>query len=154
MLSAQLHYIPKESDSAKIIMPHGFIGFDDYKHFTIAPFFDDQPDNSFWVLKSLDHPNLSFVLLGLCPWHQGHITLKQEDVEACCLNLGIKIDEICVFLVVSHRLKEGEERITINVSAPLIYHTITRQAWQVILPNPEYPVALDLGENLGCYLVS
>lgn len=145
MLTAQLSFTANEVVLPKIIMPHGFIGFEEYQHYTMAPFFEDQPTNTFWMLKSLDHPDLSFVLMSVEATRIRDIEFSRQDLDSCCHSLGIKFDEIYLFLVVTFVPNEaGDVSITVNTRAPLIYHSLTGQAWQVVFPNPDYPIALKI----------
>ncbi len=145
MLTAQLCFSPNETAIPKVIMPHGFIGFEEYQHYSIVPFFDDQPQNAFWHLKSLDHPDLSFVLLSLDACQINNVHIQEADLQSACQSLGIRLDETYVFLVVTFKQQEDSNvSITVNLRAPWLYHSVTRQAWQIVLPNSEYPIDLEI----------
>lgn len=145
MLTAQLSFKSNDMVLNQLLMPHGFIGFEEYQHYTISPFFEDQTHNAFWHLKSMDYPDLSFVLMGLDNLKIKDVQIREEDLELYCQDLGIKLDEIYIFLVVTFsRQEEGHISVSVNTRAPWIYHPLTRQAWQVVLPNSHYPIALEI----------
>ncbi len=160
----------KSSPHVNVLMPNGMFGFQTINHYAMSPLFPDNESWIYWKLTARDFlaeecagvayvthlcskpDTLSFILLALETLEVGGITIQKQDIEFCLKSLGIQYEECIVFLVISIETddKGVVANMTANVKAPLIFHSITKQAWQVILPEgtcSTYPISLPL---IGC----
>ena len=155
--------LPAFENSTKIsvIMPKGMIGFDGINHYQMVPLFPDKEEWVYWRLTACDFRDddswgedvlcpksgsLSFILLTLGDLKIAGVTIASQDIELCLKPLGVKFEECVVFLVISIETDENGKlnNMTANVKAPVIYHPVTKQAWQIILSEGNYPISLPL----------
>lgn len=122
--------------------PQGLVGIKTPTVFQLTPILSDDENTLFWELTSLEEPVLKFILLPLpclgfdiCP----------EDLIIHLKNLNLDQDDIQLFSIVS--IDAGHSKnpiISLNLRAPLIIDKTTGQAWQIILNNNSYPIAMPL----------
>lgn len=120
----------------------GLIGIKAPTIFQLTPILSDDENTLFWELTSLEEPVLKFVVL---PLPCLGFDISQEDLSIELKNLNIEKDDTQLFSIVS--IDSGHKnhpKISINLRAPLIVDKTTGQAWQIILNNNSYPIAMPL----------
>lgn len=146
-----------------VFVPKGLIGFQNLNHFTMKPLVSNLEENIFWQLVAQDfidstdtsrkYLDLSFILMAIDfedPIGLPHgITLKADDIMNSIEPLGVNMEDCICFLIVSVEMvrEGGGQNITVNLRAPFIYHTLTKQGWQVILSGRDYPLAFPLSNG-------
>lgn len=135
-------------DEIKIILPKGIIGFPNLTHFKLRSLFPHRSDSFFWQLIAQD-ADLSFILMNISlqesPELPRYIPFDPQDLKEDLYELGILIEDVHCFFIVSIIEEENSQNITINLRAPFIYHLPTQQGWQVILHNRTYPLSFPIG---------
>ncbi|WP_029448407.1 flagellar assembly protein FliW [Candidatus Odyssella thessalonicensis] len=125
----------------RLIMPQGIIGFNDINHYTLTPLVAEEV-SLFWELQSIEEQEYCFILLKLDQLQISDITIAEADLMTATKHLGLELPECQVFLIVSVDANEdGQKTMTANIRAPFIFHPASHRAWQVILNNPDYPIA-------------
>jgi len=83
---------------------------------------------------------LEFVVVPPAPFHPDYAPVVGDDVVA---DLGIaSADDVLVLVVVRAGATLAET--TVNLRAPLVLNTVNQRACQVILDDPELPIAAPL----------
>lgn len=120
-----------------IDLVHPLPGFPDQRRFALV-----QLDDSgvLCQLRSLDDPNLRFLVMPPAPFFPDYAPEVGEDVVA---DLQIESAEDVIVLLV---LNAGEslDSTTANLMAPVLINTVTLRASQVILDDPALSVATPL----------
>lgn len=119
-------------DDAIITFPHGLLGFEDVRKFTLINIGDDIP---FTYLQSVDLGELAFVVTNpfvFYPEYEFELSeiIKQElDIE--------KPEDVVLVSMVT--IKNGELKdATINLLAPIIINVRTTVGKQIILHDSTY----------------
>ncbi len=110
--------------------PAGLIGFPTLHNFIVMPNKKEGP--LFWI-QSVDEPEIAFVLTdpsNFFPTYQ----VEADDSEKSSLQIGAK-DEYFVLSVVT---VPEDQKITLNLAAPILFSPKTNRAIQVIIENSEY----------------
>ena len=130
----------------RVRMPTGIIGFEESRHYQLQPLQSQNPASIFWKLSCQDGQRLSFVLLFHDNQLGGELVIAPEDLQASITNLNLRLDEVTVFLLVTTEASTDQKPplLTVNLKAPIILHSQSKQAWQVILSGSNYPIALPL----------
>ncbi len=119
-------------DEASIItFVQPILGFDLLKEFAL---FDHDEDSPFKWLQSLEDPTLAFVVTN--PTLFGHNYEFNLPQEACSI-LNIQRAEEAQVLTLVTVPEENPLHMTANFLGPLVFHSETRQAMQLILADPE-----------------
>lgn len=149
------------SGEIKVIMPNGLFGFEGVQHYKLTPLFPEKEAFVYWRFMASDFQDrvitpeerlcpkpgtVSFVLMALEGLKIGDIEIPSSELESALKPLGIRLDESVIFLLVSIETDEEGKlmNMTVNVKAPLVYHPLTHQAWQIILTEGNYPISLPL----------
>jgi flagellar assembly factor FliW len=144
-----------------VLMPKGMIGFEGINHYQMTPLFPEKEDLVYWRLTACDFVEddlgdrnllcpkagtLSFILLSLTELKISGVSMEIQHIETCLKPLGVKYEECVLFLVICVETDEKGNlvNITANVKAPVIYHPVTKQGWQIILTEGNYPISLPL----------
>lgn len=120
-----------EYDPANLLhFPVGLIGFPNLRDFVVMPNKKEGP--LFWI-QSVDDPQIAFVLTDptnffleyrVIPEESEKNTLKIEKVEECFALTVVTVPP--------------DQKITLNLAAPILFSPKTNRAIQVILENTEY----------------
>lgn len=110
--------------------PAGMIGFPTLHDFIVMPNKKEGP--LFWI-QSVDEPEIAFVLTDPTNFFLDYRVIP-DDVERN--NLHIEEGEDCYILSVV--TVPSDHKITLNLSAPILYSPKTNRAIQIILENTEY----------------
>jgi flagellar assembly factor FliW len=118
-----------------IIFPHGLLGFADRHRYLLA----DIPgaDAAFKLLKSIDDPELSFVVL---PLDLTDGPIAGSDLGAAGRARAIEEAALAALAIVTLRAKAERVDFTVNLRAPLVIDTCRRLGYQHILADDVYPL--------------
>ncbi|GAA0137580.1 flagellar assembly protein FliW [Paenibacillus sp. YSY-4.3] len=114
------------------------LGFEDYRNFVNI----SDNNSPFEFIQSLEEENLTFVLTDpflFCPEYE--FTLEQRWLDLLRIE---QADQVIVRSVVTVR---SPSDISMNLKAPIIMNSITREAAQIILDRPEYSARYLLTES-------
>ncbi len=130
-------------DDADIVtFERGPFGFEQEKNFILAFLpFEGMPD-SYRLLQSIDNPDISMIL--------ANIRLSSENPEKNLIAIqhilpfiedrNLLLEDCIIFLVISVFEENGQQRMSVNVKAPIIIDNITQKAEQIILPEKQYSI--------------
>lgn len=110
--------------------PAGLIGFPNLNHFIVMPNKKNGP--LFWI-QSIDEPEMAFVLTDPTNFFLDY-KIKPEESER--QSLGIEDSDDCYCLVVV--TVPPDQKITLNLAAPILYSPKSNRAKQVILENSKF----------------
>lgn len=110
--------------------PAGMIGFPNLHKFIVMP--NKKAGPLFWI-QSADDPDIAFVLTDPTNFFLDYAVVP-ESSEKEMLGLG-ENDPCYVLSVVT---VPEDLKITINLSAPILYAPTTNRAIQIILENTDY----------------
>ena len=110
--------------------PAGLIGFPTLHNFIVMPNKKEGP--LFWI-QSVDEPEIAFVLTdpsNFFPTYQ----VEADDSEKSSLQIGAKDEYFVLTVVTVHE----DQKITLNLAAPILFSPKTNRAIQVIIEHSEY----------------
>jgi len=113
-----------------LVFPAGLIGFPTLHSFVVMPNRKQGP--LFWI-QSVEEPDIAFVLTDPTNFFLDY-TVKPDSAERNSLQIGEE-DECFVLTVVT---VPPDQKITLNLVAPILFAPKTNRAIQVILENTEY----------------
>ena len=113
-----------------LIFPAGLIGFPTLHSFVVMPNKKDGP--LFWI-QSVDDPDIAFVLTDPTNFFLGY-EVTPDNAERNSLQISQE-DECYILVVVT---VPPDQKITLNLAAPIMFAPKTNRALQVILENTEY----------------
>jgi len=120
-----------EYDPANLLhFPAGLIGFPILHDFIVMPNKKDGP--LFWI-QSIDDPAIAFVLTDPSNFFLDYL-VAPDDSEKTMLHMD-KDDECFVLSVVT---VPQDQKITINLAAPILFSPKSNRAIQVILEDNKY----------------
>ena len=110
--------------------PAGLIGLPNLHHFIVMP--NKKQGPLFWI-QSIDDPDIAFVLTDPTNFFLDY-QLTPEDSERQSLQLD-KSDDCFILSVVT---VPADQKITLNLAAPILFAPKTNRAIQVIVENSNY----------------
>ncbi len=110
--------------------PAGLIGLPNLRHFVVMP--NKKQGPLFWI-QSVDDPDIAFVLTDPTNFFLEY-QLTPEDSERQMLHLG-KDDDCYILSVVT---VPADQKITLNLAAPILFAPKSNRAIQVIIENSSY----------------
>lgn len=110
--------------------PAGLIGFPNLNHFIVMPNKKNGP--LFWI-QSVDEPEMAFVLTDPTNFFLDY-KVEPENTELQSLKIGKDDDYYCLVIVTV----PPDQKITMNLAAPILYSAKSNRAIQVILENSTY----------------
>jgi flagellar assembly factor FliW len=113
-----------------LIFPAGMIGFPTLQSFIVMPNRKEGP--LFWI-QSVDDPDIAFVLTDPTNFFLDYIVTPDNSERS---SLQISQEDDCYILVVV--TVPPDQKITLNLAAPIMFAPKTNRAIQVILENTEY----------------
>lgn len=124
-------------DVPVIELVHPMPGFPEERRFALVRFDEDGVLHGF---RALDREGLQFLVVRPAPFYPDYAPEIGDDVVA---ELGVaSADDVVVLLVVNAGPALADT--TVNLRAPLVVNTATRRARQVVLDDPELPLAAPL----------
>lgn len=131
MNKIQTRFGEVEYDSANLLhFPAGLIGFPTLHDFIVMP--NKKQGPLFWI-QSVDDPDIAFILTDPTNFFLDYAVIPDGSERN---TLRIDEDEDC--FVLSVVTVPPDQKITINLSAPILYATKTNRAIQIILENTDY----------------
>jgi flagellar assembly factor FliW len=117
-----------------ITLPHGMVGFPDYRLFVLV---QHRPDSPFHWLQSLDQPDLAFVVANPLIFDLKYqVSLSNSDTGLLKVN-DPKDLQIWAVITIPHG---RPDKMTANLKAPVVINLANRLGAQIILEKPEYSV--------------
>ena len=110
--------------------PAGLIGLPNLHHFIVMPNKKEGP--LFWI-QSIDDPDIAFVMTDPTNFFLDY-QLAPEESERNNLKIA-EDDEVFILSVVT---VPPDQKLTLNLAAPILYAPKTNRAMQVILENTPY----------------
>ncbi len=118
--------------------PAGMIGFPTLHSFIVMPNRKNGP--LFWI-QSVDEPDMAFVLTDPSNFFLDYHVIPSDSERNL---LQIDKDDACYVLTVV--TVPPDQKITINLAAPILFSPKTNRATQVILEGTEYQTKTPLPE--------
>lgn len=124
----------------------GLYGFSDAKTFVLSSVPTMEESSPFFMMQSLDHPDLCFVVLNCNvdvndEVHSLPSLIFKEDLELVSKELNIPVEHLQYGFITS--MNEGTS-MTANIMAPLFFNKNDKTGYQLILKNPMYQIAQPL----------
>ena len=120
--------------------PKGLPGFEEEEEFVILPIGDNQ---EFQVMQSTKEAGVAFVVANPYKFVEGYdIKIDEPTVDL----LEVKSPEELMVLGIVF-IKEPFEESTINLQAPLLFHTNNRKAKQMVLNDKRYLIKHPIDEK-------
>lgn len=117
-------------ESNLLNFPAGMIGFPNLHKFVVMPNKKEGP--LFWI-QSVEDPEIAFVLTDPTNFFLDYAVVPEASERAL---LGVGENDPC--FVLSVVTVPQDLKITINLSAPILYAPTTNRALQIILENTDY----------------
>ena len=131
MNTIQTRFGEVEYDPKNLLhFPAGMIGFPTLHDFIVMPNKKEGP--LFWI-QSIDEPSIAFVLTDPSNFFLDY-QVKPDESEKISLKITDK-DECYILSVVT---VPQDQKITLNLAAPILFSPKTNRAIQVILENTDY----------------
>lgn len=128
-------------DLPVIDLVHPMAGFPDRSRFALVQLGED---GLLCQLRSLDDPDLRFLVMPPAPFFPDYAPEVGDDIVD---DLQIdSADDVIVLLVLN--AGASLDSTTANLMAPVLVNTVTRRASQVILDDPNLPIAAPLTQQL------
>lgn len=118
--------------------PAGLIGLPNLHHFIVMPNAKEGP--LFWI-QSVDDPEMAFVLTDPTNFFLDY-KVEPDTAERQSLHIG-NDDECYALSVVT---VPPDQRVTLNLAAPILFAPKSNRAIQVILENSKYQTKTPLPE--------
>jgi len=116
--------------------PEGLIGFEDLRDFVVMH--NEKEGPLFWI-QSVDDPQVALVLTGPTNFFQEYCVVPDEGERA---KIELSEEERCYSLVVV--TVNPDQKITLNLAAPILFAPQSNKAIQVILENADYDIQTPL----------
>lgn len=124
-------------DIPVIELVHPMPGFPEHRRFALVQL---DEDGVLCALRSLDDPDLRFLVASPVPFFPDYAPEVGDDVVT---DLGISDPaQVLVLLVLTAGASLADT--TANLMAPVLVNTTTQRALQVILDDPDLPLATPL----------
>ncbi len=125
-------------DPDKVIrFPEGLVGFESLRDFVVVP--NEKNDSPLFCFQSVEAPHLLFLLVDPALFFPDYTVAPSPAVLE---KLGIREDDP-VFTLTTITFHQ-DERITLNLLAPIVYTPKTDRAVQVVLEGSGYQAAAPL----------
>jgi flagellar assembly factor FliW len=131
MKKIQTRFGEVEYDPAKVLhFPAGLIGLPNLRNFVVMPNKKDGP--LFWI-QNIEDPDIAFVLTDPTNFFLEYKVLPDQNDKDY---LQIEEDKDCYVLTIV--TVPPDQKITINLAAPILFSPKSNRAIQVILENSDY----------------
>ncbi|MFT5726676.1 MAG: flagellar assembly factor FliW [Desulforhopalus sp.] len=110
--------------------PAGLIGLPNLRHFIVMPNKKEGP--LFWI-QSIDDPDIAFVLTDPTNFFLDYQLAPEESERK-----NLKIDDDDEFFILSVVTVPPDQKLTVNLAAPILFAPKTNRAMQVILESSPY----------------
>lgn len=119
-----------------LIFPAGLIGLPELQRFVVMP--NEKEGPLFWI-QSVDDPSMAFVLTDPNNFFPSYQVQPSKSEYA---NLGITPSDECFILTIV--TVPQDQKITLNLAAPILFAPASNQASQVILEGGTYSAKTEL----------
>lgn len=116
--------------------PAGLIGLPNLHHFIVMPNKKEGP--LFWI-QSIDDPDIAFVLTDPTNFFLDYQLAPEESERK-----KLAIDHDDEFFILSVVTVPPDQKLTLNLAAPILFAPKTNRAMQVILENSPYSSKTEL----------
>ena len=131
MKTIQTRFGEVEYDPANLLhFPAGMIGFPTLHNFIVMPNKKEGP--LFWI-QSIDDPDIAFVLTDPSNFFPNFQVIADES-EKRSLQINSEDD----YFILSVVTVPADQKITLNLAAPIFFSPKTNRAIQVILEDTDY----------------
>ena len=110
--------------------PEGLIGLDQLQRFLVMPNRKEGP--LFWI-QSVDDPDIAFILTDPTNFFLDYAVIPETSERST-----LRIEEGDECFVLSVVTVPPDQKITVNLSAPILYAPKSNRAIQIILENTSY----------------
>ena len=110
--------------------PEGLIGFEQLQRFLVMPNRKEGP--LFWI-QSVDDPDIAFILTDPTNFFLDYAVIPETSERST-----LRIEEGDECFVLSVVTVPPDQKITVNLSAPILYAPKSNRAIQIILENTSY----------------
>ena len=110
--------------------PAGLIGLPELQHFIVMPNKKEGP--LFWI-QSVDDPDIAFVLTDPTHFFLDYQLAPEESERE-----KLEIEEEDDFFILSVVTVPPDQKLTLNLAAPILFAPKSNKAMQVILENSPY----------------
>lgn len=127
-----------------ITFEQGLLGVNDGQEFCLAEI-PNPKFRRFRILQSATKKDLSFIVMPAAV-EEGKAQpsiYELEHWEKCCEELNVHPKEVVVLWVTcvhTHVTKDPKRRISVNLRAPILINSATRQGWQYVFNNTNYEI--------------
>ena len=128
---------PMEFSSEQAIeMPRGVLGFAAHRSFGLS-YLPNKFIDQLMLLQSLTDADTSFLVL---PINFDAGIIDEADLVSACEIMGVDPEDAAAVVIVTIRDIGGQPQISVNLRAPILLNSQSRQGWQYVLPNGKYSV--------------
>jgi len=125
-------------DPDKVIrFPEGLIGFESLRDFVVVP--NEKTDSPLFCFQSVEAPHLIFLLVDPALFFPDYKVSPSQEVNE---KLGITDGD--PYFVLTTITFHQDERITLNLLAPIVYTPKTDRAVQIVLEGSQYQAGTPL----------
>lgn len=119
-------------DPDKVIrFPNGLVGLEHLRDFIVLP--NKKKDDPLFCLQSVEEPHLTFLLINPALFFPDYMVKPGPEESK---NLGIDPED--QYFVLSTITFHKDQKVTMNLLAPVIYTPKTDRAVQIILDGSQY----------------
>jgi len=122
----EIEYEPENT----LLFQEGLVGFEDLRKFIVMP--NEKEGPLFWI-QSVDDPQIAFILTDPTGFYYDY-----KVVPNGCEREKLGIDEDGECLIVSVVTVSTDQKVTLNLAAPILFAPETNQALQVILEGTNF----------------
>ncbi|MDD6400000.1 MAG: flagellar assembly protein FliW [Lachnospiraceae bacterium] len=131
-------------DDKIIHFPMGIIGFENLKNFALIYDIDNEQKSKISWLQSMEEPLMALPVINPIDLMENYNPIIEDELMKI---IGNPADaDILIFVTMT--IPSDLEKMTANLKGPFIINTVTRQAMQVIVENPEYKVKFNAYEAI------
>ena len=131
-------------DDKIIHFPMGIIGFENLKNFALIYDIDNEQKSKISWLQSMEEPLMALPVINPIDLMENYNPIIEDELMKI---IGNQADaDILIFVTMT--IPSDLEKMTANLKGPFIINTVTRQAMQVIVENPEYKVKFNAYEAI------
>ena len=135
----------RDVEHHKIIhLPLGTSGAENLKNFALIYDIDNEQKSKISWLQSMEEPLMALPVINPIDLMENYNPIIEDELMKI---IGNPADaDILIFVTMT--IPSDLEKMTANLKGPFIINTVTRQAMQVIVENPEYKVKFNAYEAI------
>lgn len=121
---------------------NGIIGFENMHQFAIVYDVEKGKDAGISWLQSMEEPSLALPVVDPFAIMEDYNPIVEDELLAA---IGNPLDEE-IYILLAMTVPSDITKVTVNLKAPFIINTTTRQAKQMIVDNSDYAVKYNVYE--------